>query len=202
MITDTEKQACQDRLLKRQNELIDLMQDHFGLNQAFTHESMGELSNYDNHPADHGTELFERGKDLALNGHAEKELEEINEALHAIAEGTYGICKQCGRDIPFPRLQAKPTADTCIEHAIEHAGNEPERPDRPIEETVFSPEINPDRSAQFDQTGYDAEDAWQDVSRYGTSETPSDFYGDKEDYDDMYPNSGGPDEIIDDNDTE
>src|SRR5699024_2056457 len=140
MITTIQLEECKARMLERQNELIDLLHNHFDLNQAFTQESMGELSNYDNHPADHGTELFERGKDLALNGHAEKELEEINEALHAIAEGTYGICKQCGRDIPFPRLQAKPTADTCIEHAE----NEPERPDRPIEETVFSPEINPD----------------------------------------------------------
>lgn len=197
MITTVQTEECQTRLLKRQNELIDLLHNHFDLNQAFTQESMGELSNYDNHPADHGTELFERGKDLALNGHAEKELEDINIALHAIAEGTYGICKQCGRDIPFERLQAKPTADTCIDHAEEGL----DKPDRPIEETVFSPEINPNRQAQFDQTGYDAEDAWQDVSRYGTSETPSDFYGDKDDYNKMYPNSDKPEEIIDDRDS-
>lgn len=196
MITDTEKQACQDRLLKRQNELIDLMQDHFGLNQAFTHESMGELSNYDNHPADHGTELFERGKDLALNGHAEKELEDINKALHAISDGTYGICKECGRDIAFERLEALPTADTCIEHAERNSDID----DRPIEEAVFSPQINSDPSSQYDQTAYDEEDTWQDVSRYGTSETPSDFYGDRDDYNDMYPNSSHSEEIIDDRD--
>jgi len=27
------------------------------------------------------------------------------------------------------------------------------------------------------------------VSKYGTSETASDFYGDRDDYNDMYPNS-------------
>ena len=27
------------------------------------------------------------------------------------------------------------------------------------------------------------------MSRYGTSETPSDFYGDRDDYNEMYPNS-------------
>jgi len=197
MITNIQMQECQDRLLRRQNELIDLLHNHFDLDEAFTHESIGELSNYDNHPGDHGTELFERSKDLALNGHAEKELEDINEALHAIVEGTYGICKHCRRDIPFERLQAKPTADTCVNHAADGL----DRPDRPIEETVFSPEINPNRRAQFDQTGYDAEDAWQDVSSYGTSETPSDFYEDKDDYNDMYPNSGGREDIIDDRDS-
>src|SRR5690625_1207095 len=44
-----------------------------------------------------------------------------------------------------------------------------------------------------EQVGYDAEDAWQEVSRYGTSETPSDFYGDRDNYDEMYPNS---DELV------
>ena len=33
-------------------------------------EAAGELSMYDNHPGDMGTELFEREKDMALNVHA------------------------------------------------------------------------------------------------------------------------------------
>lgn len=39
--------------------------DHFGLLAGHYHESMGELSSYDNHPADEGTDLFEREKDIA-----------------------------------------------------------------------------------------------------------------------------------------
>src|SRR5690625_6037438 len=92
------------------------MQDHFGL-QSAVKDTTGELSSYDNHPADMGTELFERGKDVALNEHAEKELEEINSALHAIDEGTYGICVECGADIPFERLEAVPTTDNSTIHA-------------------------------------------------------------------------------------
>ncbi|MBO1913267.1 hypothetical protein J4G37_51715, partial [Microvirga sp. 3-52] len=37
-------------------------------------ESLGELSSYDNHPADMGTALYDREKDLALHEHAESEL--------------------------------------------------------------------------------------------------------------------------------
>lgn len=196
MISNEQKQECQSRLIRRQNELIDLMHNHFGLDQAFSQESMGELSNYDNHPADHGTELFERGKDLALNGHAEKELEDINAALHAIEEGTYGLCRECGRDISFERLRAVPATDTCIEHAERNMDID----DRPIEESVFEPRINPNDPMQDGQIMYDAEDTWQDVSRYGTSETPSDFYGDKGSYNHMYPNSDELEEIIDDHD--
>lgn len=41
----------------------------------------------------------------------------------------------------------------------------------------------------MDEVGYDAEDAWQEVSVVGTSETPADFYGDRDNYQEMYPNS-------------
>lgn len=96
-------------LFDRQSEIINQIQDRFGL-VASQKEAIGELSSYDNHPADLGTETYERGKDLALSEHAERELEEINAALHAMEEGTYGICKVCSMDIPYDRLLALPTA--------------------------------------------------------------------------------------------
>jgi len=185
MITNDQQARCKSILVSRQNELINHMQDHFGMNVEMAKESTGELSNYDNHPGDMGTELFERQKDVALNEHAEKELEEINEALHAIAEGTYGICSKCGEDIPYERLLAVPTTDRCVEHAT----NDTFDHHRPIEEQVVSPNINPNEKTEEEQVGYDAEDTWQEVSRYGTSETTADFYGDQENFDEMYPNS-------------
>ena len=188
MITAEQLSICKTALMQRQFELIEHTQDHFGLSISVK-ESVGELSSYDNHPADMGTELFERGKDVALNEHAEKELEEINEALHAIEEGTYGICSTCGLDIPFERLAVVPTTDRCISHASEQTFTR----DHPVEAEVFSPNINPDEVTAETQVGYDAEDAWQDVSRYGTSDTPSDLYGDRDNYNAMYPNS---DELI------
>lgn len=189
VITSEQLSECKSALIQRQNELINHIQDHFGRTLEMAKESVGELSNYDNHPADSGTELFERGKDTALNEHAEKELEEINEALHAIEEGTYGICTVCGKDIPYERLVAVPTTDRCIEHAKKDTFDH----SRTIEEEVFSPNINPNEVTDEEQVGYDAEDAWQEVSRYGTSETTADFYDDIENYDDMYPNS---DELV------
>lgn len=186
MITSEQQNRCKYSLLERQSVLINHVKDHFGMSMS-AKDSVGELSSYDNHPADMGTELFERGKDLALNAHAEKELEEINEALHAIDDGTYGICSTCGSDIPFERLATVPTTDRCVLHAESHLHEYT----RPIEETVFSPSINPGQSTvrEEEQVGYDAEDAWQDVSQYGTSETPSDFFGDRDNYSEMYPNS-------------
>ncbi|WP_163971748.1 TraR/DksA C4-type zinc finger protein [Oceanobacillus halotolerans] len=184
MITKEQLSQCKNALLERQNELIENVKDHFGMNEELIKESMSELSNYDNHPGDHGTELYEREKDVALNEHAEEELKEINEALHAIEEGTYGICSKCGADIPYERLAAIPTTDRCVEHASDNTFEHR----RTMEEEVFSPNINPDEITEEEQTAYDAEDAWQEVSNYGTSESPSDFYGDRDHYNEMYPN--------------
>lgn len=168
-------------LLEDQRKAITHMEGHLGLEQSQT-DSVGELSSYDNHPGDLATEVYERGKDLALYKNKEHELEAINEALHAIEEGTYGICRECSMDIPLERLIAMPTADTCVEHADDKLTFDK----RPVEEQVYSTHINPERHET--ETGYDAEDAWQEVSRYGTSETPSDFYGDRDNYNEMYPN--------------
>jgi len=43
-----------------------------------------------------------------------KELDEINEALKKIDEGTYGICEMCEEPINEERLKVKPFAKYCI----------------------------------------------------------------------------------------
>jgi DnaK suppressor protein len=44
-----------------------------------------------------------------------QELEEINIALRAIENGTYGICKMCEEPINPERLKIKPFAKYCID---------------------------------------------------------------------------------------
>lgn len=182
MLSQDQLKEFKHILLRDQAKLIEQTKEHYGLQQSET-DAVGELSSYDNHPGDLATEIYERGKDLALYQNKEHELEAINASLHAIEEGTYGICKTCSMDIPIERLVAMPTADTCIEHA----NSALDMDKRPVEEKVYDTHINPERNEK--ETGYDAEDAWQEVSRYGTSETPSDFFGDRDSYDEMYPNS-------------
>jgi len=43
-----------------------------------------------------------------------QEIQQIKEALKRIAEGTYGVCVQCGADIDRKRLKALPNATRCI----------------------------------------------------------------------------------------
>lgn len=166
---------------KRVEESLE-QNDNFGLNRGHFHESMGELSSYDNHPADEGTELYEREKDIALEEHAKLELGNINRALAAMDNGTYGICEVCHKEIPAERLEAIPTTTYCKEHSPDqHISHK-----RPLEEGVLMPPFGKFFMDEKDENvAYDAEDAWQEVEQWGTSETPSDFITPTDHYNDV-----------------
>jgi len=78
-----------------------------------------ELSSIDQHPADVGTEEFEREKDLSILEQVEAELADVEHALRRLDEGTYGTCEVCGKTIPDERLEAMPAARLCLEHQAE-----------------------------------------------------------------------------------
>lgn len=80
-------------------------------------EEVGELSTFDNHPGDMGTELFERERDETITKHEQSELEDINHALAKIEKNTYHLCDECGKTIQEERLLIMPTARYCIDHA-------------------------------------------------------------------------------------
>ena len=78
-------------------------------------EVSGELSTYDQHPADQSDIVEQRARDYAIEQILEAEAEQIREAQRRRAEGTYGICEQCGREISKERLEARPEATLCID---------------------------------------------------------------------------------------
>ena len=41
-------------------------------------------------------------------------IKKIDEALKRIEEGCFGECEECGEDIEFRRLEARPTATLCV----------------------------------------------------------------------------------------
>lgn len=47
----------------------------------------------------------------------EVQLRDVKAALARIAEGTYGTCPKCGTPIEQKRLEALPSASTCLVHA-------------------------------------------------------------------------------------
>ncbi|WP_419955783.1 TraR/DksA C4-type zinc finger protein [Neobacillus niacini] len=184
MLTTEQLAGFRLQLLKEKEEIEERLEqnDHYGFERGHYHESMGELSSYDNHPADEGTDLYEREKDIALNQHTDLQLLNINRALEAMENGTYGTCEVCGKEIPFERLEALPNTIYCKEHSPDQVVSH----DRPIEEGVLMPPFGKfDMDSKDENVAFDAEDSWQIVSQWGTSDTPSDLAFPQEHYNDV-----------------
>ena len=77
-------------------------------------DSMSELSSLDQHPADVGSEVFEREKDISILEQVEAELADVEHALQRLEDGTYGVCEACGEPIGEARLDALPAARFCV----------------------------------------------------------------------------------------
>lgn len=180
-MTDQQLAQLKQQLQQEKARLTEKKQqnDHYGLEEGMN-DSVGELAGYDNHPADLGTELFERGKDVALNEQDEEHLEEIQQALLRMESGQYGTCAVCGEEIPFDRLEAIPETLYCKEHKPDpHLSRR-----RPAEEKIIAPPYGDHFHDQTDANFYDAEDTWQEVAQYGTS-NPPDFFREGRNYNEL-----------------
>ncbi|WP_445612948.1 yteA family sporulation protein [Geobacillus sp. YF-1] len=188
MLTNEQLAALRSTLLAMKQDIEERLKqnDHFGLMRSHAHDATGELASYDNHPADEATELYEREKDLALDEHTEREWRSIERALQAMDEGTYGTCRVCAQPIPYERLEALPTTLYCREHSPDQTVSQK----RPLEEGVLMPPFGKfDFDGRDESVAYDAEDAWQEVARYGTSDTPSDLGKNVDYYGEVYAES-------------
>jgi RNA polymerase-binding transcription factor DksA len=87
-----------------------------GLDEEESAQS-GELTHYDQHPADQASDTFEREKDLAILEQLESELAEIEAALERLDDGTYGVDEVSGEPIDPERLAAYPHARTNIDRS-------------------------------------------------------------------------------------
>ena len=76
-----------------------------GFNEAEDHEADGG----------DGTNQTLRLQALGQMGNINRTIQQIDEALHRIEDGTYGVCTACGQLIRKPRLLNQPFVLTCME---------------------------------------------------------------------------------------
>jgi len=63
---------------------------------------------------DEAANIYNKQVLLSLNENERKRLQEVDEALDRIENGTYGICEECGGVIGLKRLEARPVAKYCV----------------------------------------------------------------------------------------
>lgn len=165
------RKRLEDTKYRLEQEIDQL--DHFDLESSLK-DSVGELSSYDNHPADLASETFEREKDLGLLDSIRIHWRNVCHALERLNEGNYGVCEQCSEPINPERLSAMPETALCIKCQLKVEELTSER-ERPLEEEVLGPPFGRTFLDDKDSVVFDGEDTWQAVARYGTSESPQDI---------------------------
>lgn len=111
----------QEKLTYFKNKLLSLR--HEVVNSERMHEDSAtsdamqgqEPADYENHPADLATEQFEQEREKGFERMREEHLQDIDDALSRIENGTYGISELSGKPIPEERLEAEPTARYLVE---------------------------------------------------------------------------------------
>ncbi|WP_151735824.1 TraR/DksA C4-type zinc finger protein [Paenibacillus tengchongensis] len=169
----TEQQQSQLRaaLLQQREDIQQrlLNNRHYDLENSMR-DTTGDLTEIDNHPGDAATELYHRSMDISLLERDEHEQNEIDAALQAMEEGTYGLCIVCGKDIPYERLEAVPSTRYCKEDNPRQF-TELNRPAE--EELLYPPFGRTSADERTEQNRFDGEDAWQIVESWGSSNSPA-----------------------------
>jgi RNA polymerase-binding transcription factor len=104
-LLEADRQAGLDRLAA-------LERDHAGIVDA-----AGSTNADDEHDPEGATIAFEREHVASLLDQTREHLGQVDAALRRLDEGDYGRCERCGEPIGAGRLEARPTATTCIKCA-------------------------------------------------------------------------------------
>lgn len=107
----TEQKA---KLEERREELMrELNQD------AVQHSDTGDFSarfpDYGDKEEDNAAEVEDFERNLSMEKNLEVSLFNVDKALRKIEEGTYGLCEKCGNQIDPQRLEAFPSATSCMD---------------------------------------------------------------------------------------
>ena len=111
---------------KGEEYMNEKQQEHFKLIlKAWRLELMEEVDRTVSHmkdeaanfpdPSDRATQEEEFSLELRTRDRERKLIKKIDKTLVRIEEDDYGFCDQCGIDIGIRRLEARPTAELCVD---------------------------------------------------------------------------------------
>jgi len=117
-LTAKELSAFRTMLLEKRQEILQNVHEIEGETLRKSRlDASGDLSSMPIHMADLGTDNFQQEFSLVLMDSERRLIGEIDEALHRIERGTYGICEGTGKPIAKARLEAQPWARYSVEYA-------------------------------------------------------------------------------------
>lgn len=96
---------------------LSIMRDLGMLEEHSTRATTSESSSgpiYSDHMPELGSDSMEREKAFLFASRDGVYFTQVEDALRRIKDGTYGVCRVCGKDIPVARLEAVPTTSICV----------------------------------------------------------------------------------------
>lgn len=144
------------KLLKTLNNMTN-MEEYGSMDNYYN-----ELSHYDNHPADVGTEVFMREQDEGFKNNLKHTLREIDSSLVDIRNARYGVCQNCGKKIHEARLEIIPYLKTCLECSEQLKSGI----DNIVYESLDDEYITSFSFNSDGENGFDREDAYQAVAQF------------------------------------
>jgi DnaK suppressor protein len=120
-VTTSKYEPLQKKLVEERTRVEELVRAETDRRTVLSESA--DQERYGNHPGDEGSETFEKEKSLAIQSNLEVILEEVGHALRKLEAGTYGRCDECGKEIPYERLEVRPQATLCVQckGKVEHS---------------------------------------------------------------------------------
>lgn len=106
-MNDKQKEHFKAMLMAWRNQLMEEV-------DRTVHHLRDDAANYPD-PADRATQEEEFSLELRTRDRERKLIKKIDSTIEKIAQDDYGFCESCGIEIGIRRLEARPTADKCID---------------------------------------------------------------------------------------
>lgn len=101
------KEEIKEMLLRTRNELLQEIAGNMKLEIGHLQEAIADMY-------DLADDERERQFSILLCDRDREKLDQIDEALERLEDGTYGICEECGAKISPGRLKVMPFARYCV----------------------------------------------------------------------------------------
>ncbi len=94
-------------LLKEREQIVGEVMQTYRSSQEVGQDGIQDIG-------DEASNIYNKQILMSLNESERLRLQEVDEALDRIENGTYGICEECGGPISLKRLEVRPVAKYCV----------------------------------------------------------------------------------------
>ena len=102
------------KLQQRRQQILKTLNQDAVPNKKASNDFDAKFPEYGDKDDDNAAEVAVYSENLTMEKNLELSLFNVDKALAKIADGNYGVCEKCGSPIDVKRLEAFPSASSCM----------------------------------------------------------------------------------------